>query len=579
MRSGGWMAEVRRRRAPLVWAVALAVLGFGLVALVGQQPRRPLVHPQLPWHSATVDSQSRLVPWYRPGTRLGYDRVLRLGWDFIERRVPVDPRTRLKIYLAFAVFDGDSLEGRYWQHNPASLYASFVDSLLPWYAYSGDRRAIGVVREMLDYQLAHGTTPAAWEWPRVPFATSCAGRREYGRCFAGMPRRFYGGVEPDKVGLLGLGYARFYQLTGERRYLRAALRSARALARHVRAGDAAHTPWPFRVDGRSGRVLGGAEYGGMTVAPVWLFDELIRLRAGETRSFRRARDLAWSWLLRHPLNPRSPAWNHWSGYYEDVRHDPANLNQAAPTTTALYLLLHPRPASIDPRWQTHAHGLLRWTRSYLGRGPFRGAWAIDEQRAPGKKGCCSPAGLGSDTARWAAANALLAERTGDREARANALRSLAYATYFARGNGVVSCCGAGGPYRHWFSDGYGDYLRSFSWTLGALPELAPSGEDHLLRSSSVVQRVRYGPRRLAYRTFDRRAVEVIRLSYRPARVLAGGRELPLRRTLTEEGVALRALPGGDFLLRVRHNRENEIRVEGTQGRVSGASASTPSSER
>jgi hypothetical protein len=31
--------------------------------------------------------------------------------------------------------------------------------------------ALQAVREMLDYQLAHGTTPSGWEWPEVPFAT------------------------------------------------------------------------------------------------------------------------------------------------------------------------------------------------------------------------------------------------------------------------------------------------------------------------------------------------------------------------------------------------------------------------
>ena len=116
-----------------------------------------------------------------------------------------------------------TLRGIYWQHNPAFLNAAFVDSLVSWYPYSGDRRAIGVVREMLDYQLAHGTSPAGWAWPRVPFATSCAGERRYGRCLAGLPRRFYGGIETDKVGLLGLGYLQFYELTGERRFLRAAI--------------------------------------------------------------------------------------------------------------------------------------------------------------------------------------------------------------------------------------------------------------------------------------------------------------------------------------------------------------------
>ena len=51
-------------------------------------------------------------------------------------------------------------------------------------------------------------------------AQALRGERTYGRCLAGLPRRFYGGIETDKVGLLGLGYLLFYELTGDRPYLR-----------------------------------------------------------------------------------------------------------------------------------------------------------------------------------------------------------------------------------------------------------------------------------------------------------------------------------------------------------------------
>ncbi|MGZ4389604.1 MAG: hypothetical protein ACXVZL_09515, partial [Gaiellaceae bacterium] len=257
-------------------AAAILVAVAVLAAVQVRTERRPtLVNAWLPWHAAVVGRDGALEPW------TGYDRVLRLGWRFLER-VPVDRRAGVRTYLAYAVFDPETGQGLYWQHNPASLYGTLTESLLSWYAYSGDRRAVAVVREMLDYQLAHGTTPAGWAWGGVPFATSCGGDLSYGRCLAGAERRWYGGVEPDKVGLLGLGYLHFYELTGERRYLRAALASARALARHVRRGDDAHTPWAFRVDGRSGRTVGGAEYGGTVVAAVQLLDELARLRVSRT---------------------------------------------------------------------------------------------------------------------------------------------------------------------------------------------------------------------------------------------------------------------------------------------------------
>ena len=245
---GAWRHSLEMgSRAGLI----VALQHFGLLPppakrkpqMLRAKPRK--VNRQLPWHNAVLDDQGKLLAWYRPKAGLGYDRVLRLGWNFMERRVPIDRRAGVKVHLAYAVFNERTLQGGYWQHNPAFFFSSMVDSLVGWYPYSGDRRAITTVRQMLDYQLAYGTTPARWAWPRVPFTSSCAGDRRYGRCLAGLPKSFYGGIEPDKVALLGLGYLRFYELTGARKYLRAALRSANALAGHVRAGNEARTPWPL----------------------------------------------------------------------------------------------------------------------------------------------------------------------------------------------------------------------------------------------------------------------------------------------------------------------------------------------
>ncbi|MEN3312095.1 MAG: hypothetical protein V7645_1424 [Actinomycetota bacterium] len=525
-----------------------------------QAARSGPVHRLLPWHHAVRDAQGRLLPWYRPQLGLGYDHVLRIGWKFIEQRVPRDPHTGAKVYLHYAVFDGRTLHGTYWQHNPAFLYSTFVDSLVSWYPYSGDRRAVRAVREMLDYQLARGTSPAGWAWPRVPFATSCAGELRYGRCLAGLPQHFYGGIETDKVGLLGLGYALFYELTGDRRYLTAAVAAGNALARHVRAGDATHTPWPFRVNARTGAVLDGAEFGGLVVGPVRLLDELIEIGAGNTAAYTRARDLAWSWLLKHQLNPDSRAWNRWSGFYEDVPYNPRSLNQASPTLTAQYLLSQSSPQALDPLWNEHAKTVLRWVRTSFGRGPFAGAWGIDEQRAPGRPGCCSRVGLGSTTSRWAAANALLYARTGDEAARDQAVRSLSYATYFATRDGRISCCGQRPGNTFWFSDGYGDYLRSFNWAMAAMPELAPKRQNHLLGSGSVVQSVAYSQNGVAYRTFDAASTEVLRLRFRPRRVTAGTTLLE-REDLNAEGYVIQTLGGGDYAMRIRHDRSRRIRIE------------------
>jgi hypothetical protein len=364
------------------------------------------------------------------------------------------------------------------------------------------------------------------------------------------------------VGLLGLGYLQFYELTGERRFLRAAIAAGNALARHVRPGDATHTPWPFRVNARTGAVLDGAQFGGLVVGPVRLLDELVEVGAGNTSSYKHARDVAWAWMLKYQLNRDSPAWNRWSGFYEDVPYNPRSLNQATPTLTAQYLLTHPAPELVDPSWDEHAAALLRWVQKSFGRGPFLGAWGIDEQRAPGKPGCCSRVGLGSTTSRWAATNALLYARTGDDRARELAVRSLNYATYFAASDGRVSCCGQRSTNTFWFSDGYADYLRSFNWAMAAIPELAPKRRDHLLGSSSVVQSVSYGRRRVTYRTFDASGTEVLRLAFRPRRIVAGGNVLAERSDLSAEGYVVQALGGGDFAVRIRHDSARRIALDG-----------------
>jgi hypothetical protein len=152
------------------------------------------------------------------------------------------------------------------------------------------------------------------------------------------------------------------------------------------------------------------------------------------------------------------------------------------------------------------------------------------------------------------------EKTQDGQARENAFRSLNYATYFAASDGKIDCCGRGGGGDYWFEDGYADAGRSFTWALGAIPEFAPIGQDHLLRSSSVVQKTSYGQRKIAYRTFDNAGTEVFRLTFKPTHIAAGGAPLTERNDLKEEGYTVRPLAGGDYVVRVRRVISNEISI-------------------
>jgi hypothetical protein len=287
-----------------------------------------------------------------------------------------------------------------------------------------------------------------------------------------------------------------------------------------------------------------------------LFDELQRQGLGDLSAYARARDLALQWLVRVPMTHDA-----WSGYFEDVdiHADPMeNPNQYSALSVARWLMSH---RDADPRWRAHVAHLLSWTVEKFGRDTARergvqwGATVMSEQHDDTAK-------MASHTARYGATMALWYEATGDRAARDQAARSLNWATYACRDDGIVAV--SQDPTEGWwFSDGYGDYIRHFLVAMAAVPDWAPRNEDHLLRSTSLVTRVDYGPARVAWTTFDSGATETLRLTFTPTRVTAAGRVIPRRIDLDAEGFTEHPLDSGGSLVRVRHVGGGEVVVTGS----------------
>jgi hypothetical protein len=251
----------------------------------------------------------------------------------------------------------------------------------------------------------------------------------------------------------------------------------------------------------------------------------------------------------------------WSAVFEDVylQRFPYNLNQYSPMETARYLMQHPE---LDPDWKNHARELIRFvertfvvdTRAFSPTAQLEpavqwGANTVSEQIMDMNK-------MGSHTSRYASVLALWSETTGDEAAKEKAHRSLTWASYMCRDDGFVHV----GPVDQslWFSDGYGDYIRHFLSAMGAQPQWAPDGENHLLRSTSVVKKVEYGSDRVAYSTFDKAGREVLRLRFVPRSVVEGAMELVRR----DGGDG----PGWTFdpvlkVVRVRHVNSGDIIIQ------------------
>jgi hypothetical protein len=425
-----------------------------------------------------------------------------------------------------------------------------------------------LIGDMLDHLIAHGSTDPNDAWSAVPYASSDGGNPTYRGAtdtrYTEDPQFLgrgdgVGFIETDKVGEIGLAYLRFYQVTLEDKYLQAARRCADALARHVTEGDESHSPWPFRVDARTGKIIKEA-YTSNTIGPIRFLDEMIRIGRGDTEAYRKTRQTAWAWLMKYPVQN-----NIWTQYFEDIYIYPdyrTNLNQYCPLETARYLLENPQ---ADPQGVEHAKRLIDWTAGFFAadsttmgglpeKGRQWGAEVISEQVNDMDK-------MTSHTARYASVLALLYEKTGDPDARRRAFRSFNWASYGCRQDGLVKTSldeGTG----YWFSDGYGDYMRHFLRGMASVPEWAPAKENHLLRSRSIVRSIQYSPEKIVYTTFNPASEEIFKLADCPSKICLNEDNLPLVElpNSSEDAYTVKPVEGGGFLVTISHQKPGKIAI-------------------
>jgi hypothetical protein len=164
--------------------------------------------------------------------------------------------------------------------------------------------------------------------------------------------------------------------------------------------------------------------------------------------------------------------------------------------------------------------------------------AINEQT-----GCYQP--MGSHTARYASICALWYERTGDKWFKEEAFRNFNHATYMAEPDGVIQT-GHNWGTEIWFSDGYTDYIRHFMEGLAAIPEWVPAG-NHLLKSRSTVQKIKYETKKISFTTYDNESEVVVRLASKPNSVTVSGKPLQAIKQLNADGYTWKKLDKGGVL--------------------------------
>lgn len=461
------------------------------------------------YHEARTDAGGRIVPWFGTGPSQAYDHVVRQLFDFWikMRKCP----NGVPYYLQHQVWkpDADDPRGLGGDQIPMAL-----SSWRLLYGYLGDPAVKDNMILMADYWLAHGMSKPDLPWGNLPYPYNLS---IHSGEYNGDMRAGKGFLQPDKAGSFAAELIVLYKMTGTRRYLDAAVGMANTLAAKVKAGDDEHSPWPFRVNAetgavhqekdRSGKVF-TASYTTNYTGALRMFADLIALKQGNVRDYGEAAKTVSQWLKKYPVKT-----NKWGPFFEDIPTSAYSDTEINADTLAAYILDHP---DWDAAWKQQAKSILDWSYSTFANQEYVtwGVIPINEQTAykvPGN----------SHTSRHASVELLYCEKTGDCATKEDAIRRLNWATY------TVDMDGKNRYIRddNWLTDGYGDYVRHYLRAMASAPELAPDDQNHLLRTSSVLQSIEYRAAAISYTKFDAASTDEFKMAaWKPGSIRGGTME-------------------------------------------------------
>lgn len=549
--------------SPLFFAVLFCLSLVHPPGLVSQTPYYDKTKEGfLVFHPIKTDADGNILSWHDKDPGIAFDHVLHAVWSFWDTM-----RTDLNglpYYMNHQVWRPLINDRRGIGGDQLSMALS---SWALWYAYTGNEKVKENMKFIADYYLSHSLSPGDAAWPDIPFPyNTLIYSGEYdGDMVIGKDY-----TQPDKAGSFGDELVTLYKITGNRHYLQSATAIATTLAHHTRTGNNDSSPLPFKVHALTGEIgklitnrgerndTTASCYTTNWVGTLQLFDQLIQLQVGEPALYKQARDIILEWMKKYPLQT-----NKWGPFFEDIGG--WSDTQINAITFARYMMLNPQRF---PEWRHQVQDIFNWVYQKLGNDNWAkyGVRVVNEQTAYQTPG-------NSHTSRQAAAELLYASLTHEQARIDNAVRQLLWATYMVDGDGK-NCYPRD---EVWLTDGYGDYMRHFLRAMAVMPNLAPANANHILHSTSVICQADYYPdfnktlrpdvspaefekTLLCYQTFDRDALETLRLTTLPARITVDDR-LNLNRieVLQAEGWTWQPLTSGG-ILKIRHTSGKRIKV-------------------
>lgn len=398
-------------------------------------------------HIAKYDSNGILKPWTSWG-----DAVAReMNWYNHCRVVNGFPR-----FITCTFMD----DKYHWYKKradtiPAMQEGMGIISYLDYFQFDKQRHPVylKIAEKMGDYLIEDCNTPDTGKYPDF---TRSTGRVVEGQlpdnCGSQQDKPYE--VQPDKGGLAGYALLRLYEATKQPQYLKQALHNARVLVANMGTGDSQNSPWPFRVDYRTGEP-DGAISADMSFI-LRLFNGLNEIGYTE---FQKPGKQLWDWIKDYQIPNAVTSGTLWVQFFEDY-NDNHNRNSWSAMNLARYLIEDKN--RVDSDWKQDAHTLIKFVvKNFTG---FRFGVPIcgeqDGDREPWG-GACSTYG---------AVLAMYSAATGSNEYKGLAYQALTFVMYAIGSDGCPGQNALSSLRGGWQEDAHTDKIHNFVDAMEAFPQ-------------------------------------------------------------------------------------------------------------
>ena len=419
-----------------------ALIIFGAMGLSAQ-------NPVIGNHPAVFNSEGILQPWTS-----WTDAITReMNWYFSCPMENGYPR-----FVVMTFMDGNyEPVAKRQDFIPAMQNGMGIISYLKYdaWTHNSNPKTLEFARLMGDFLVKESLTPDTGKYPRFTRSTGIREKFPQPPDSGTQADRPYE-VEPDKGGIAGYALVLLFERTHEQKYLEQALQNARVLAANIGTGDGQHSPWPVRVDYRTGEARGPVAANMSYI--LRLFDKLIDNGHPE---FRDPRAKLWDWIKNYQIPNLAKDGSLWVQFFEDY-DKPDNRNAWSPLNLARYLI--EKREALEPDWKVDAKALIDFTA--LNFTSVRDGVPVSGEQTYDKK----PWGGALST--YGAVLAMYSAATGSIEYKALARQALNYSLYAINDDGCPSDgawrAGRGG----WQEDAHTDRIHNFVDALTAFPEWA-----------------------------------------------------------------------------------------------------------